>query len=142
MILLHKLGSKSDPSNYRGISLVNCLSKFFSAILNQRLFTLMTSKYAKTQFGFRENHRTSDSLFVLKTLINKYVHKNKRKLFVCFVDLQKAFDSVWRNGLLFKLVKIGVGKQLYNIVKQQLSKTETAFKFENSHSIFFQIHRG
>ena len=102
----------------------------------------MTSKYAKTQFGFRENHRTSDSLFVLKTLINKYVHKNKRKLFVCFVDLQKAFDSVWRNGLLFKLVKIGVGKQLYNIVKQQLSKTETAFKFENSHSIFFQIHRG
>jgi hypothetical protein len=57
-------------------------------------------------------------------------------LFVCFVDLQKAFDSVWRNGLLFKLVKIGVGKQLYNIVKQQLSKTETAFKFENSHSNF------
>jgi hypothetical protein len=52
---------------------------------NQRLFTLMTNKYAKTQFGFRENHRTSDSLFVLKTLINKYVHKNKRKLFVCFV---------------------------------------------------------
>ena len=102
----------------------------------------MTNKYAKTQFGFRENHRTSDSLFVLKTLINKYVHKNKRKLFVCFVDLQKAFDSVWRNGLLFKLVKIGVGKQLYNIVKQQLSKTETAFKFENSHSNLFQIHRG
>jgi len=142
MILLHKSGSKSDPSNYRGISLVNCLSKVFSAILNQRLCTLMSNKYAKTQFGFRENHRTSDSLFVLKTLINKYVHKNKRKLFVCFVDLQKAFDSVWRNGLLFKLVKIGVGKQLYNIVKQQLSKTETAFKFENSHSHFFQIHRG
>ena len=59
------------------------------------------------------------------------------QLFVCFVDLQKAVDSVWRNGLLFKLVKIGVGKQLYNIVKQQLSKTETAFKFENSHSNFF-----
>ena len=137
MILLHKSGSKSDPSNYRGISLVNCLSTFFSAILNQRLFTLMTNKYAKTQFGFRENHRTSDSLFVLKTLINKYVHKNKRKLFVCFADLQKAFDSVWRNGLLFKLVKVGVGKQLYNIVNQQLSKTETAFKFENSHSNFF-----
>ena len=124
MILLHKLGSKSDPSNYRGISLVNCLSNFLSAILNQRLFTLMTNKYDKTQFGFRENHRTSDSLFVLKTLINKYVHKNIRKLFVCFVDLQKAFDSVWRNGLLFKLVKI------------------TAFKFENSHSNFFHIHSG
>jgi hypothetical protein len=41
----------------------------------------------------------SNSLFVLKTLINKYVHKNKRKLFVCFVDLQKAIDSVWRNEI-------------------------------------------
>jgi hypothetical protein len=87
----------------------------------------MTSKYAKTQFGFRENHRTSDSLFVLKTLINKYVHKNKRKLFACFVDLQKAFDSVWRNGLLFKLVKIGVGEQFYNIVKQQTFKNRNSY---------------
>ena len=53
MILLHKSGSKSDPSNYRGISLVNCLSKLFSAILNQRLFTLMTNKYANNTIWFQ-----------------------------------------------------------------------------------------
>ena len=49
------------------------------------------------------------------------------KLFVCFVDLQKAFDSVWRNGLLFKLVKIGVGEQFYNIVKQQTFKNRNSY---------------
>jgi hypothetical protein len=44
--------------------------------------------------GFRENHRTADSIFVLKSLINKYIHKNKKKIYACFVDLRKAFDSV------------------------------------------------
>jgi hypothetical protein len=52
----------------------------------------------------------SNSLFVLKTLINKYIHKNKRKLFVCFVDLQKAFDSVWLSCfyvcLLFLFIEV------------------------------------
>ena len=100
LILLYKSGKKSDPSNYRGISLINCVAKMFSAILNNRLTLLMKDKYSNSEFGFRENHRTSDSLFILKTLINKYLHKNKKKLYLCFVDFQKAFDSVWRDGLL------------------------------------------
>jgi hypothetical protein len=39
-------------------------------------------------------------IFVLKSLINKYIHKNKKKIYACFVDLRKAFDSVWRETLL------------------------------------------
>ena len=74
LTLIHKSGSKDDPYNNRGISLMNCISKIFSAILNERLISLMESKYSNTQFGFRENHRTSDSLFILKSIINKYVH--------------------------------------------------------------------
>ena len=41
-----------------------------------------------------------------------YIRIKENYLYICFVDLQKAFDSVWRNRLLFKLVKICVGKQL------------------------------
>ena len=80
LILLHKSSKKCDPSNYGGISLINCVANIFSAILNNRLKLLMKDKYSNSQFGFRENHRTSDSLFILKTLINKYLHKNKKKL--------------------------------------------------------------
>ena len=142
MILLHKSGSKTDPSNYRGISLINCISKIFSGVLNGRLIKIMEDKFSNSQFGFRENHRTSDSLFILKSLINKYIHKKKQKLFICFVDLQKAFDSVWRDGLLFKLANIGVGEKIYNIIKSHFYKTETAFKLENLHSNFFETTRG
>jgi hypothetical protein len=126
LILLHKSGKKCDPSNYRGISLINSVAKFVIAILSNRLKLLMKDKYSISQFGFRENHRTSDSLFMLKTLIDKYLHKNKKKLYLCFVDVQKAFDSVWRGGLLCKLANIGIGKYFYSTVKNMLSKTEIA----------------
>ena len=102
----------------------------------------MKDKYSNSQFGFRENHRTSDSLFILKTLINKYLHKNKKKLYLYFVDFQKAFDSVWRDGLLYKLAKIGIGKYVYSTVKNMLYKTEIALKIDQKHSEYFEIFRG
>ena len=137
LILLHKSGNRLDPSNYRGISLINCIAKIFSAILNERLKIWMKDIYSHSQFGFRENHRTSDSLFILKSLINKYVHKNKKKLYLCFVDLKKAFDSVWREGLLYKMAKLGVGKHFYNTIKNMLSNTKIALKMDGHHSNFF-----
>jgi hypothetical protein len=46
-----------------------------------------------SQIGFTKDSRPSDHMFVLKTLIDKYLHK-KEKLFACFVDFRKAFDTV------------------------------------------------
>ena len=64
------------------------------------------------QGGFRAGqYRTSDHIFILKTLINKYVYNNNKSLFVCFVDFQKAFDSVARKAMLTKLLKKGVGEK-------------------------------
>ena len=52
--------------------------------------------------------KVTDHVFILKTLINKYVYKCKRKLYVCFVDFKKAFDSVWRSALFLKLRAKGI----------------------------------
>ena len=43
------------------------------------------------QGGFREGYRTSDHIYILKTLINKYLNKCKKNLYVCFVDFKKGF---------------------------------------------------
>ena len=51
---------------------------------------------------------TGYTVFILKTLINKYVYKCKKKLYVCFVDFKKAFDSVWRSALFLKLRAKGI----------------------------------
>ena len=142
LILLHKSGVKTDPNNYRGISLISCLPKLFNAVLNERLIKLMENTISNTQFGFRKNHRTSDSIFVLKSLINKYLHKNKNKIYACFVDLKKAFDSVWRKALLYKLYKAGAGKKIFNIIKGQYEETKSAFKHQEWHSEYFEITQG
>ena len=142
IIPIHKSGDKTDFNNYRGIALMSCLAKVFSALLNVRLCNIMTHKYNPSQFGFRENHRTSDSLFILKSLTNKYLHKNKGKIFICFVDFQKAFDSLWRLGLLYKLFNMGIGKTMFNIIKSQFNCTQSSFKYKNLFSKFFSIDKG
>ena len=58
------------------------------------------------------------------------------------MDFQKAFDSVWRDGLLYKLAKIGIGKYVYSTVKNMLYKTEIALKIDQKHSEYFEICRG
>jgi hypothetical protein len=81
----HKSGNKNDLNNYRGISLQNCIAKLFSSALNKRLMTHYEDLFSKRQFGFRANHKTSDSLFILNTLITKYVLNKKKKIYSCFV---------------------------------------------------------
>ena len=128
IIPIYKNGDPSDPCNYRGISLMNSLSKIFNAVIKNRLIKKFEDFMKPNQFGFTKNSRPSDAIFVLKTLINKYVH-NKQKIYGCFVDLRKAFDSVWRIGLFYKLImNKNIGYNLYNIIKQMYQKTECCVK--------------
>ena len=54
------------------------------------------------QIGFRKSFRSSDHVFTIKTIINKYLKKNK-KLYLYFVDFRKAYDSIWTETLFYKL---------------------------------------
>ena len=99
-----KSGTVSDPSNYRGITISSCLGKLFSIFLNNRLISFLDLNNLKRpeQIGFSKGCRTADHIFNLKTIIDSYKLK-KKKLYACFVDLRKAFDSVWRYGLFLKI---------------------------------------
>lgn len=107
---IYKSGDKSDPTNYRGICVSSCLGKLFSSILNQRShFYFEENKMLHySQIGILPENRTADHVFTLRTLIDKYVHYHKEKVFACFVDFRKAFDSVWHEGLFYKLLKINI----------------------------------
>ena len=64
-----------------------------------------------------KGRRTTDHMFVLKSLIDKYLEKNSKPLYACFVDFKRAFDTVWHQGLLHKLKAAGVGTKFYNIIQ-------------------------
>jgi hypothetical protein len=59
----------------------------------------------KEQIGFMKGCRTTDHMFTLQTLIQKYIKINSKPLYACFVDFKRAFDSVLHVGLLYKLKK-------------------------------------
>ena len=142
---IFKSGSKSDPSNYRGVCVTSCLGTLFSAVLNNRLLTHLQDHNLihPSQIGFLKGFRTSDHISSLRTLIDKCVtNANKGKLFCCFVDFQKAFDSIWHDGLLHKLLYKNIGGQFYNLISDMYSKTKCAVKNGNKRSSFFNYNRG
>ena len=101
----HKSGEKENPNNYRGITFSNGLGKLFNTILQNRLTTKLQNAniLSPAQAGFRKGHRTSDHISTLFSLIRSYFTKDEY-LYTCFVYFQKAYHSIWRDGLKDKLV--------------------------------------
>ena len=130
---LYKGDDPLDPSNYRGISIMSCMSKLFSSVLNNRLQTFFDKNKIinETQIGFQPKARTSDHMFVLRTLIEKYQSLDS-KLYVCFVDFQKAFDSVVHNILFYKLCKVNISGLFYNVLKNMYSENCIQIKVGNN----------
>ena len=98
IIPIHKKGSMNNADNYRGIALIDILSKVYINIITRRL-TFYTQAYnciCENQCGFREGYSTIDNAFVLYSIINKYLSMKGKSIYVAFIDFQKAFDSVDR----------------------------------------------
>ncbi len=92
---LHKGGDALQFENYKGITVGHVLAKVFAMILEARLSRWAEKKglCAKGQAGFRKNFRTTNNLYILRTLIDQSTHKRK-KVYCCLVDFRKAFDTV------------------------------------------------
>jgi hypothetical protein len=82
------------------------------------------------------NTRTSDHVFILKAAIDKYISK-KKKLYACFVDFRKAFDSVWHGALFLKLQRLGIGGLFYNLIKKMYSCNQLCVRTPEGLTPFF-----
>ena len=108
---IHKSGDPLNPENNRPICVLSCICKYFCNLLNARLTGSLNKNNIihKTQIGFVENHRTSDHVFILKSAIAKHVNTTSRqRIYGCFVDFKKAYDSVWHKGSFKKLENLNV----------------------------------
>ena len=142
---IYKSGGKTDPGNYRGICVSSCLGKLFCSILNSRLLEFCKSNNIlhPSQIGFQPGFRTSDHIFSLKTLIENNVQNTKSgKLYACFVDFKKAFDSIWHKGLLYRLLKYNIGGKFYDMIKNLYDKTKCAIKLNDQRTDYFTYSRG
>ena len=110
---IYKAGDRDDPGNYRGITVVVILSQIYAMILEARATAWAEESKCRAggQAGFRKDHRTTDQLFIIHTLLQQAAHA-KRKLYCCFVDFKKAFDLVPRDALWNVLKRRGMSGSL------------------------------
>lgn len=119
IITLYKnKGEKSICSNYQGITLLSIAGKILARVLLNRLVpTIAEDNTPESQSGFRANRGTTDMVFILRQLQEKCREQNKG-LYVTFVDLTKAFDTVSRTGLWLILERLGCPTKFLQMVIQ------------------------
>lgn len=117
--MLHKKGPYNDPSNYRGIALLNSLEKVFSQILLGRLYDWVEENdiLPECQSGFRRDRSCADNVFTLISAVQISLRLKGRKVFAIFVDFKRAFDSVNHDLLWRKLYTTGVSCKIIRIIK-------------------------
>ena len=128
MVPIHKaLKPKDKVSSYRPISMLPVVAKLMERLVAERLKWYMEKKncYSSTQFGFRKDKSTFDSLTLLEAKIRRSLH-NRETCLVVFLDLESAFDRVWHLGLLYKLSHIGLKGRIMGWLYSYL--TERTFK--------------
>ena len=126
---LHKKGCKSDPDNYRAIAVSSSLGKLFSTIILNRILRVKTKLCPDpiNQLGFSKGAQTYDHILTLNTIVSKY-KKLRQPVYAIFVDFRKAFDSVCREALFYKLAKQGITGKIFNILKHMYTNSTGQIK--------------
>ena len=111
LVPVPKNGDLSLCGNWQGISLLDVMGKLFARVLNDRLQLVVEEVVSDTQCGFRTGRGCADMIFCVRQLVEKAIEHNT-KIFLLFVDLRKAYDSVLREALWCALRKYGIPENL------------------------------
>ena len=111
-----------NPSNYCPISLTRCLCKTMERMINTRLvwFLEKNNILTKYQSGFRKGRTTTDQLIRLESFIRDSFLKGNHVVSV-FFDLEKAYDTVWKYGVIRYLHKVGLRGRMPMFIQNFLS---------------------
>ena len=114
---LFKKGDPLDQDNYRGITLLSVVGKVFTRMLNARIVGELEASGSLTddQAGFRPRRNCIDNLFVMNQALQDRLSRGE-KTYLFFVDLRKAFDTVWHDGLMHRLAEVGIDGKMWRMI--------------------------
>jgi hypothetical protein len=123
------------PTSYRPISLLDVIGKLFEKILLARILHEVSERglMRDEQFGFRPRHSTSLQLARLVERITRNFGE-KRLTGAVFLDVAKAFDTVWIDGLLYKLTLLNLPSYIVHTISSYLRNRTFEASFQTATS--------
>ena len=135
-------GDKADCGNSRGISLLSAAGKVLARIMLHRVATHVTENILpESQCGFRRDRGTADMIFVARQMQEK-CREHRKDLYLAFIDLSKAFDTVNRDLLWEVLGKLGVPAKFCNLLRQLHDGMQACVSNGGQQSPFFSVDVG
>ena len=137
VITLPKNGNLQLCQNYRTISLIGHPSKVMLKIILNRLKPEAEKIIAAEQAGFRPGHSTTEQIFNLRILCERYL-QHQQDLYHVFIDFKKAFDRVWHAALWATMRLYNINTNLINAIQSLYDKATSAVCFNGTTGGWFR----
>jgi exonuclease III len=141
VVPIFKKGDQKDCSNYRGISLLSLPGKVYARVLERRCRLIAEPQIQEEQCGFRAGRGTTDQLFTLHQVFEKFWEYN-RPVFAAFVDLEKAYDRVPRDLLWRTLHEYGIEGRLLGAIQSLYEDCRSCVRINGAKSDWFRVDVG
>ncbi|KAK3543883.1 hypothetical protein QTP70_030155, partial [Hemibagrus guttatus] len=132
-------GDVQSCSNYRGIKLMSHTMKLWERVVEARLRKVV--EICEQQYGFIPRKSTTDAIFALRILMEKY-RDGQRELHCVFVDLEKAYDRVPREELWYCMRKSGVAEKYVRVVQDMYERSRTVVRCAVGQTEEFKVEVG
>ena len=134
---------RSKAENYRPISLTNCIAKICETVVKNIVMEYCESQniFGETQSAYRKHRCTTDNLIKLTQHVSEAFQLSEMVGFVC-LDVEKAFDAVWRLGHVHKLNSIGLKNSVIRWINSFLSQRNVFVKINSTVSDSFSPTAG
>jgi hypothetical protein len=96
----------------------------------------------ENQCGFRSGNSTTDCMFVLHSFFFEILKNKKKKLFCAFVDFEKAFDTIWRDALWYKMLLNNINGNMYQVMFNIYQNIKSCLFYDGKNSEYFQCEIG
>jgi len=140
-----KRGSKGNMDNYRPIALMSVIAKLYETIIYNRLepFLEENGLIGEEQGGFRKKRNTADQQFILKELcLSRLERREQQHTFLLFLDATKAYDLAWRNGILYRLLSVGIQGHVWMVISDMYRDVQNRVLVNGRLSRKFSSHTG
>ena len=143
VVMIHKKGSSAEVDNYRGISLINTLSKVFLKILARRLMDLNIQKnfISRNQLGFIEGEEGVSAAMTVCEIAERRRNVGLNT-YMLFIDFKKAYDMVPHNILLRKMREVGLGEKFITVFEHLYANTKMRVRVGDELSSAYKLERG